>query len=285
MNPLFIRKRCLLGNSFLEVFVVWRAGSLQLPTEMPSRFKGRILRHAIVQSFMVYEIQSDSQTCAQRNRQNIVQDGFWIIESDWIPHGGIPEKNIPGRSVLFGLPVTVSMTFELWRNIQLQFQVEPYDAPITVYHGTDKQFTKSILQQGLKASFGMFGTGIYFGSFWKAFRFATLTQDYEKRSGTIFRCLAFWRSVYIRNHTLPQCACCGPAKTYADHKGTWLSSGKDVLYLYPVMLDDKKWAVKNEEWFTPKADKVFLDSFAYAERPDGPGGAAHDPWARDYCIE
>jgi len=276
---LCVRKRSLLGHSFLEVFV--QGSPLRAPHDFPARFKGRVLRHAVLYHWTVYEIQSDSQNCAQRNKQNIEKDGIWIIESDWIPHGSVPDK-VSGRSVLFGIPIQGfhQITFEIWRNIQIYFGVNPHEAPISVYHGTDKQFLKSILQQGLRPSYGMFGNGVYFGSFWKAFRFATLTQDYKKRSGAIFRCLAFWKTVYIRNHYPAQCSCC-TGKTYADHKGAWLASGKDVLYLYPTMLDSEKWAVKNEEWFVPQADKVFLDAFAYAERST----EAYDPWARDICIE
>jgi hypothetical protein len=281
-NIVCLRIRTFKTFKFVEIYFEGTKDHLQLPSKVPSRFEKRILDSFYYNNeIVVHVIDSNSAQCQLRNLQNILTDGMWLSESDWIPHGGCTEAKVPFISAVYGIPIRHYLTVaKYWRLIHERLGLSIYDAPIVVYHGTSKEYVKSILKDGLKPFDGMFGTGVYFGSFWKAYRFATLTQDYRDRDGAIFRCYAFWKRVYIRNHYAPECPCCG-VPNYADHKQSWRSRNVDALYMYPMEYKNK-WIVKNEEWCALDDSMVCYDTVAYSSRPIK--DVTYNPWDRTVQI-
>jgi hypothetical protein len=235
--------------------------------------------------FAIMEIKkSVPQRAAHRTKENILKDGVWLVESDWLPKGGVPAANVPFIATFFGIRVqgTERLRKE-WSEIQEKLEMKKEDAPIVVYHGTSKDYIKSILENGLKPSYGMFGDAIYFGSFWKSYRFACLTQDYQDRHGAIIRCLCFWTKTYLRNHDIsPTCMCgnCKGVPTYADHLQQWAKTGADNVMLYPVILNGS-WMIRNEEYAALTDSKVVLDTIGFAKRTTKDN---YEPWDRRVSI-
>lgn len=331
-----VRVRNVSGNEFLEVFAEGTPRGLRLPERLPPRFANRVIktlqvaavpcgpcgpygppyRPALPAVVTVHVVNSvASAACGVRTKANILSDGMWLVESDWIPKGGVP-GHVPGVATAFGVPVYgfEAATMAAWRAINDALHVDALQAPIVVYHGTAKDSVKKIVKETLQPTFGMFGTAVYFGSFWKAYRFAVLTQDYADREGATFRCLAFWRHVHVRNSTTrPTCDCttCNGAVTYSDHLATWTRkrgiSGipADAVLLLPVAppptthgQSGPKGSVRNEEYAALTAERVHLDGVGFVKRRLGPTTVAavaavaaiaasqfYDPWDRSVCIE
>lgn len=129
----------------------------------------------------------------------------------------------------------------------------------------------------------MFGTAVYLGSFWKAYRFATLTQDYQDRPGAVIRVLAFWKRTVIRNFQSPHCycaACCGKP-TFADHQETWKQPTVDVLVMLPQE-SQGKFIVRNKEYACRDDSLLVLDAVCTATRT---ARMSHDPWDRSMVVE
>lgn len=260
-------------RTFVEVFVTYLNGIFCLPTEIPKRFHGRLTEHVCANQ-LVYQVFSDAKGCQSRKKETF-SDGAWIVESDSIAKGGLSDVdaglNIPYLAVYFGVAVDVTVP---WKDLYRLTRTE--DGPVVLYHGTAKQNVKSILKTGLVPSFGMFGTAVYFGSFWKAYRFATLTQDYQPRDGAIFRALCFWKTAVVRNLCVPVCHCdlCKGKETYADHLETW--TGCQCVYLFPAKVKDPqnpfgaRYEVKNFEVASKDTENVLLDTVCYVAGRPGP---------------
>lgn len=280
-----VRRRSVKEHAFLEVYLTFAHGALTLPSTLPSRFKERIERSMPIDAFMHgYEIRSSAPkdaTC--RTLENVMSDGMWVVESDWLGKGGVPEEGVPFLPTVFGVPVNVPHG-TWWSTLQLAFGVRPANAPIVVYHGTGKEHVSSILAQGLRPTFGMMGDAVYFGSFWKAYRFATLTQDYKDRDGAIFRCLAFWKHMHLQSfQTTRRCGCtkCGDTETLSDHTQRWAKRA-DAVLLTPCKIGDK-WVVRNEEYAARTADGVHLDTLAFVKR--AAPGSTYEPWNRTVKLQ
>lgn len=280
MPQLCVRIRTAGSKSFLEVFLEVRDGVFRAPLTVPKRFEQRIQRKISLPTASLCVIASEAGPCVPRKADNL-KDGLWAVESDWIPKGGIEALKVPHLAVIFGVPVDPIVSSHEWKLIHTLLEVNPYDAPIVLYHGTAKDSIKAILRDGLLASFGMFGVAVYFGSFWKAHRFATMTQDYKARPGAVFRCLCFWTRPYVRNESqLPVCMCsrCSGQPTYADHLERWTAFG-DHIWLFPIMLHGH-WVVRNFEVAAKDASKVVLDSVAFVD----PKLGTYDPCERGHRI-
>lgn len=291
---MYLRIRTFKSISFLEVFFVFETNRFVAATHVP-RFDNRCTRIdslAVGTTIMIVDSKA-SPSCNLRTRDNLVADGIWCVESDWTAKGGYPghrfppvdtKIHIPYVSTLFGLPIQPPMdpaTFSGVVHAVSAATKTVFQQPIVLYHGTAKEFAKHILKGGLKPSFGMFGTAVYLGTFWKAYRFATLTQDYTARHGAIFRILAFWTSSVCRNATSPACFCpaCGGKPTYADHLETWKRTAPAV-WIYPEERNGK-FVVRNEEHACADTSLLLLDSVAYATRC----ADQHNPWDRSLVVD
>lgn len=212
----------------------------------------------------VVPVDSKSAGVVKRERADIHASGTWLSYHDVVPKGG---PIGPSASVYYGVPIEPDLYRILYHGMPMVYQsfasVWPvaFTEPFVVYHGTSKDSIKSILTSGLRPTQGMLGTAIYFGSFWKAFRFATMTQEYIKRPGAIFRAYAFWSLPYFKTIKSGPCTCgkCDGALG-VDHAGSWKSLS-EAVFLVPEIGS----SVKNEEYACSSADKVLLDTIAYAE--------------------
>jgi hypothetical protein len=129
------------------------------------------------------------------------------------------------------------------------------ESPYSYYHGTTPQNMEGIEQNSFLSSYGMLGTAVYFGTFWKAARFACLGQDYKFRDGIVIRTLLFVKSL----KTLPEdgysCSCCThPGHLISDHLGYWQEK-YDALRVLPCTKEigkcrdgTSKYLLRNEEW-------------------------------------
>lgn len=281
MDHVYIRRRPRekLPGSFVEIFLEPAFKSqLRLPTNVLARFEGRescapktIESQTLNGSsahFVLHFVDSDiHKKPTKRKLQDILAHGAWIAYYDTVPCFGLPRV-----SSFFGVPIHDNVYALLYNGIRAIYKEVPWpdclesNDPYVVYHGTSREAVKSILAEELRSTWGMLGQAIYFGSFWKAFRFATLTQDYKKRRGAILRCYAFWNRVHIRNDSSCPCVCdkCIQKNTdvvdsIPDHLETWHELA-DAVLAWP---NGK--SLKNEEWATKDMSCIIIDSVAHAE--------------------
>jgi len=286
MYYLYCRKRTHRDYHFIEFYACFQNGFLCLPESRATRFQGRsvgpedIIRQvpfgplmnmsltrptyigSETSSFTVVPVDSKSSGVVKRENSEIRASGTWLTYNDVVPKGGPIGASV---AVYYGVPIDISVFRVLYHGMTAIwascFKTWPvkFTEPFVVYHGTSKANIKSILSAGLKPSPGMLGNAIYFGSFWKAFRFATLTQDYQRRPGAIFRCYAFWARPYYKTLQSGPCTC-GCNVQGSDHLATWTSFG-DAVFLVPEVGS----SVKNEEYACQTADPILIDGIAYAE--------------------
>ena len=250
------------------------------------------------------------EKCTKRTREDIQRDGVWATFSDCVPRGGSPDllghaehmallenfglykKNVESkwptvehRATFMGLLIKDEVYRVLYAHMdelydfaaKIDLKATKASEPRVVYHGTSTDSLKGILQYGLRTTYGMFGSAVYFGTFWKSARFAYMTQDYQKRPGSILRCLAFWPSPALWSIRSDPCKCaeCFGRKGHADHLGLWKAKSHWVL-AYPE-LDGP---IKNEEYASIDASKIFIDTIGHIECTE----EHHEPWARSQCI-
>jgi len=217
-----------------------------------------------------------------------IRNGVWILASDCIPRGEFKPENVLGRRAFFGIPIqeesaSAILAFETFLNVA---------QPISVYHGTDYTLENQVAA-GLEETYGMLGYGVYCGTFYKAARFACLTQDYQRRYGTVYRAIAF--SYNIREYPMEDYFCkCERCVKYdwaakiADHGSWWKLHGFDGAHASAstdssgLCRDGKaKYPLKNEEWVFP-AETLLLTHLARIDQRNMPG--TYDPMFRDVQI-
>lgn len=229
-----------------------------------------------------------------RTKKDICSDGTWACFADLQPKGGSPlgaKPIISYIAVFLGVPIDPFVYRLLyWHRTciynyanSIGFVCSLSEEPRVVYHGSAKVNVKSILKNGFELTLGMFGLAIYFGSFWKAVRFATLTQEYEKRQGAVFRCYSFWSErPVLRYMARDPCECekClghdTPGNRVADHLGLWKKSS-DFVVAYPELGGP----IKNEEYACASNKSIFIDTVGYINS----NSEHHDPWDRKKIIE
>lgn len=296
---MYIRIRRVRDVAFCEVFFAWESDAFRA-TSSVARFAKRSKRIGSVLGVDICIVDSKApEKTTPRTRENLLSDGFWCVESDWIAKGGYSgtsledalakrtsKQLVPYLTTLFGLPVAPPCSIDAFKQILFLVQQKEHvslQQPIVVYHGTARENVRSIVKGGLKPSYGMFGNALYLGSFWKSYRFATLTQDYKDRPGSVFRVLAFWKRTIFRNYTSGKCfcsACCGKV-TYADHQEQWKSCAADAIVMLP-MEHEGKFVVRNEEYACRDDSTLFLDAVCNVSRPPG---MSHDPWNRSMTVD
>jgi hypothetical protein len=302
----YIRKRTVplqtSSKTFLEFYLYWDGSYLTWPHERVARFEKRILKEHTLDpsqwtssyldpnyesSITLLFVDSTATTkVVKRTKEDIQNDGIWSVYDDTVPKGNFsdPSQNIEveSQSTLYGIPIDPNIWRILCFGLKHMYGTSPWsecriqEDPLVVYHGTDKQIVPSIIKEGLKPTFGMLGTGIYFGTFWKSFRFATRTQDYVKREGAILRCFAFWTSMAYKTGRSDSCACKECAKAlkvrskqkredaifktrFCDHQALLLK-----FYEAVRALPEAGSPIKNEEYVCLNNSKVYMDTVAYA---------------------
>jgi len=289
MFVLYCRKRDCIKKpgSFLEFYVGLSCNGLTFPFEPIKRFVGRELQTYNLQcgiyTCTLITVKSEAPTRPQKRTLESIKDGIWITYMDTVPKGHYKDQAV-GRSTYFSVQIDPTIQHVLesgYAQIYAAIEAEWPDCskknePYVVYHGTAKSSVASIFEEGLKPSFGMLGTAIYFGSFWKAFRFSTLTQDYKPRHGAILRCFVFCVLPYVRSDSSRGCACkkCGSKIGIEDHMGLWQKMSNFVMCLPGK-------TIKNEEYATPDFSNCLIESVAYAKCQT----EHHEPFNRTLQIE
>jgi len=306
----YLRFRKVKVYTFLEFYLEYNKDLLKLPTTNVLRFQSRVQKeyntqvrqwgpdfclgssgiqsiHGVTQyetlenpiDLHVRLVQSEYQGIAKRTRKDIETNGTWVTYNDTFPKGG---PLGPYVASFFGVHIDPMIHRLLYKwtlqDIYAFFDLDIEHDPQVLYHGTSKELMPSILANGLQPSFGMLGKAIYFGSFWKAFRFATLTQDYRRRLGSILRVYVFWTSTHILTKASGPCTCepCKDKFQYlSDHKALWSLFG-DSVHAYPY----EGGPIKNEEFACLDNSKVSIDSIAYAESQT----ETHEPFCRTLQI-
>lgn len=302
--PVYARIRSGPNGPYLEYFVQWTADhGFTWSATKQDRFASRVLHTITVFDGQetIYIIDSKpSARPGSRTRTDLLRDGLWIVGSDAVPKGGNKGLGVAPSAVVYGITVS-STVFELTvlhvkgiytavQHVTGATDLHWHNEPIVVYHGTAKANVHSILKDGLQTTFGMFGTAVYFGSFWKAFRFATLTQDYEGRSGAVLRCYAYWKRLNIQVIGAGcKCAECQSAAKagkpkhgwrLADHQGLWQTDHEAVVAWPCLEPDADTWIIKNEEYAARDASNVTVETVAFCE----PMTKHHEPLNRSLMI-
>ena len=316
---LYVRHRpCVkVPGNFLELFLAWDASqnALRLPGVAVSRFLSRSVCETMYQIrdtwpdrtmgplVKLVAIQSSAPNGPiRRTKDDILKDGTWCAFHD-LAHQGGPLG--PTKATYFGIPIDMTLDHTLMFAVRDIYEwysanVAPVDIqnePRVVYHGTARENVRSIVSEGLRPTFGMVGLAVYFGTFWKAFRFATRTQTYEKRPGAMLRYYAFWRRVQYKLPTDAPCACDKCQKllrkratteekaknrlmaVFADHNRTWTQQNGyvyDAILVMPVV----DGPIKNMECACVDDSLVLLDSIGHAESTT----EHHEPFHRDLMI-
>jgi hypothetical protein len=274
----YARQRKCQWGSFFEFLLVYDGVYLVLPRSELPRFATRVVS-TTTRGDIVYCLTNSeaSGAPALRQLQDIKTHGAWVASNDLAKRGGVASY--------YGVHIHPDLSFESF-DLRVLYTFDTpcryVNEPFVVYHGTDKSSVKSILKEGLRPSFGMLGMAVYFGSFWKAFRFATLTQDYKKRHGAILRCYAHWLSITWKPvYSSEWCACslCASAinKDFnADHDGKWKHFA-DAVMAFPR----PGHSIKNEEFASKDASLVYIESVGHAVSET----EHHEPLNRTLAIE
>jgi len=279
---LYCRLRTYKTIKFLEYYLCSNGSVvLDLPQEALPRFRGRELAPCLQLETLSVILVSSSVPIGpiRRTKEDILRDGAWASYYDAMP------KGLPvGIASLHGIhinaelsPLFLSVMPKIYQHFALSFLDEPY----VVYHGTCKDSVKSIIKEGFQSTFGMLGHAIYTGSFWKAFRFATMKQDYTFRQGAVLRCYAFWPVVWVRNASSKKCQCkdCF-SSTYniPDHEGHWAKMA-DAVMVWPTWPVEKG-HIKNEEYACKDASTLLIESFGHVECTT----KLHEPFNRNLTL-
>jgi len=226
----------------------------------------------------------------QYSYETILSNGIWTSFCDLVPKGG---PMGPSKAAIFGIAIQADLHRILWplkqeiytkcamvyNQPKLCFTKDPR----VVYHGTAKEFLEPIVEQGFKPTFGMLGTAIYFSHFWKAHRFASMTQDYKPRRGIVVKVYSFWSSTHFISVPRKPCECsdCSVKKggLLSDHNQVWALLG-DSVHVWPCTGFG---CIKNEEFACLDNSKLLIDSFGLCLSSLGPHDV-YDPFNRLVCI-
>jgi len=283
---IYARKRCERNfKPFLEFFVHYVDGHLTLPRASLDRFTNRLLQPPISVGLNIFmPVDSKASGPTKRTLDNIKLDGAWITHADTIPRGSL--GTLKGLAVYYGVPIDPSLEHldeialynvasQLWPDCKVS------NEPYVMYHGTSRALVKNILTDGLKPTTGMLGIAVYFGSFWKAFRFSVFTQNYERRPGAILRVYCFPKLLpLIKTVASDKCKCekctINNSGTLCDHMGLW-QKVTDMVIAWPT----PGAPIKNEECAMPDGSLAFIDSVAHASCTTD----HHEPLNRSLVID
>ena len=259
-------------RSFFEVLVFLEKETLVIPSVFPEKYKGRIIASKSEAEDTLTLIESAAHCSSTRTNKLLLKQGIWICEGDCESLGGVSPS-------VFGIALSVEAYIAL--KTHWDFLVQNYKGKESLkktrvaYHGTSYENYLGICTHGFKCTYGMLGTGIYLGSFWKACRFGARDQNYKFRDNpsvlrVVWTCedqdmLQFPRKImycfcaecYLRpeqrsfcGHTLDWQA---DAKVFPEKMPVDRIEGQDTRYwagsLKPCKFpESEKWVTQNEEW-------------------------------------
>lgn len=268
------RKRVIDSNTFYEYLVLFKNGLLVLPEELPERYKGRTMTLQYVYGIAMREVDSTPfSECEEFSMARLEKSsGIWIVRDDCVEKGHYTPDKIPGKAQYFSVPIDYMTRL----NIDQAALLMRDTGPTVLYHGTELTNVESIRKEGLKSTLGMLGWGVYLGTFWKATRYACLTQDYKPQSGSVFRVFAFPTNIIELPSPSWKCTCGCSTPDIADHT---LSLKNDIHVSQSHLSKDGR--IKNEEWVIK--GKTFLQQCAKINEATFPS-PHYDPTFRGTLI-
>ena len=246
---------------------------------------------------------------------------MWISLDDLTPRGEFG-SSLPPQIAVFGRQLSEDGSSRLLRLLQHLQDAAP--CPFqdllphppggwVLYHGTSPEAAAAICATGrlLPSRTGMQGPGVYLGSFWKAFKFASREpRTYRLLAGTVFRVRVLARpgtrlkvldtTEGADNRNVP-CACDActsrpaflrtafteAARKFQDHDGLWRQQPDLAgVHLPPTPWHaDGRTIVKNEE-FVFHEDRVHLvvEAAAEVDLASVAADAPYDPLQRSQRV-
>ena len=273
------RKRLSQNALFAEYLLVPdENSSLILPEILPERYHSRIISTRIYKNRKCIEVRSNHTMEPEYITNEDILKGFgvWVLADDCKKKGDfIPEK-LDGIAQFMGIPI-LYCDIVIQFDASLIFSVFTANDPsktykvLSLYHGTDKISAENLSRHGIfNESQGMLGMGAYFGTFWKAARFACFSQTYEKRSGAVFRVIAICKTMQEFPNATWSCNCGNSsciAPSISDHQTLWRSNfdgahaSQSITPIGVCKDGSPKYALRNEEWVI-KPDLVRITHWA-----------------------
>lgn len=257
------RKRTIGPYSFYEYLVVCENRQLKEPLALPERYVNRTIG-AYKQFYGNVFIEVSSKpfsTCEHTSSEKINKcTGIWIVADDCVEKGHYDPEQIEGKAQYFSYPIEFTTRI----NISAASGFLKETSPLVCYHGTAETNVESVLSTGIQFSNGMLGKGVYLGTFWKATRYACLTQDYKPQQGIVFRVFAFPKNVKELPDPQWSCSCGCYTPDSADH----LNAHSGDIHLSQSHLK-KDARIKNEEWLIKSP--VYLQQWAKIDDSTFPG--------------
>jgi hypothetical protein len=254
-------------QGFAEVLVM--GNPLREPAALPPRYASRARQVGECDGTLVYFVQSAAyREPVLLDRASIECVGMWIVPADAIPAGGLEDEGVPAMACVFGLSLAAPR--ETLQRVCSMVQAHGAVPPaLVLYHGTSAHCWSSIAAEGLRPSYGMLGSGVYLGSFWKATRFAARSQDYvlRKEGGCVARVYVFSSTLLAMPALQAPAYVCGCTEcttlvrngsaaaleraAHTDHQTRWAHDPAcDGVFLEPRRCagDARQWIVRNAEW-------------------------------------
>lgn len=286
---LVVRYRPWLGGAgtVREVLLVGGGGeALALPAALPARFAARVVREWDTAGGRVTQVASAPHVgLPMRRRDDLLSAGVWAVDDDLEEHGAIPGLGVPGVACVLGVRVD-PRAGAAWR--AARGALPPGDvAPVAVYHGTGEEGLRGVAETGrLRPAPGMLGDAVSVGTFWKATRYAAMTQAHERRArGAVVRAYLDPGRVKVLDGRGEPCPCdrCAAERArraeqvarerldpaydrertrVADHLGRWMSEGYDTAFVPAVPSSGgatesgrPMYVVKNAEFAVARPDE------------------------------
>ena len=250
-------------HHFFELLVCKNGTSFELPQKVPEKYAQRILKS----QGNVYLIRSACHPISTLTNLELLKEGIWICEGDCEEFGGVAAS-------VFGIRLSsdAQNAFLNYKDILCSWSEHPWKKSRVAYHGTSFENYLGICASGFKCTFGMLGTGVYLGSFWKACRFAARDQEYKFREKpsvlrVVWSCEDHQILSFPRKIMYCFCAECykrPEQRSFCGHAMDWSAEAKvfpenysvdrkDARYYagylkpckYP---DSQKFVTQNEEW-------------------------------------
>ena len=254
-------------HCFFELLVFLENDVLVLPSVFPEKYKSRILS---THGDSVVFLDSSAHSSSTRTNRNLLKQGIWICEGDCEPLGGVSPS-------VFGIPLSLEAckAFSTHNEALVQRSKVALKKTRIAYHGTSYENYLGICALGFKCTFGMLGTGVYLGSFWKACRFAARDQNYKFReTPSVLRVVWTCEDQDMLNFPRKIMYCfCGECymrpeqRSFCGHTMDWQDDAKVFPEKVPVdrikgqgtrywagslkpckFPDSDKWVTQNEEW-------------------------------------
>jgi hypothetical protein len=296
------RHRTFQQLTFLEFLLVYDKLShkLQLPSSIPTRYIKRILWLSADQTIVRVESSYDNASLQLLKSNDIVLgNGIWIVENDCLCKGSFGSK-VLGIAQFLSFEIAEETCLKI-QEISLQIQLQSsqiFSKPLSLYHGTSAEYLPLIQKNGLEVSKdGMLGNQcIYFGTIWKASRFAIKTQSYKDiKDGIVIRTLIFPKAIINVPRDGWICPCLEKCKGNKDHWGSIISDhcGQwqfqyDCIHAQVIVnekeQEDKKCVLRNEEWAILESVPQLKTHYSFIDLKSLPG-PHYDPLFRNVKIK